>query len=171
MIDKDEFENYYAKIKSDEEGIGYILSIVLSLLTQISKKKICLRESKFIIKEDSYLIKLFPKENSCCPIFFEMLNQNEIDIQLNQGGEYLYLQPIQNISDGLKLRNAVSDILRNEIIEEVLKIEGSIRKVTYTVYQTIDGKSRPYVYSNVLGQILPWKKKDREKITYQPWIE
>ena len=171
MLDLILLKNKYQEIQSvDKLNKDYLLRLYFDFLFQIDKKKINVEQSKFLHINDGYKIILISKGDSSCTIYFEILNETVVDIQLNKGGEFLPLQPISDLSDVYKLRRALSDLFQSVIKEELFIVENKIKRVKYTVYLNNVNASSSQEYISSYGVIFPWQKKVIESKIYGAWL-
>lgn len=99
-----------------------------------------------------------------------VLNYNEVDVQLNAGGEYLYLQPINSWTDVSNLRKTLADIFLETIEERLISCDGKVKQMTYTVSHRLENGIDRKSYSSVLGTCWFWQKKEVKEKVYEPWI-
>lgn len=170
-MEKDIFIKLYNDLRSIEEiNKELLLRVILEFIIDLDFSEIDLRQSKFERKADGYNFDLFSNNNRKCAMFIEILNNNEVDVQLNAGGEYLYLQPIINWTDVNKLRKALSDIFFETIEEKLTNCNGKLTRATYTVCHRLDKGVERKSYSSILGNCWFWQRKEVVEKIYEPWI-
>src|SRR5687768_10763173 len=115
-----------------------LLRVLIEFIIEIDFNVIDVDKSLFEIRADGYQLTLLPKSMQNCPIFIEILNNTQIDVQLNQGGEYLYLQPVNDWTDVKKLRSALMDLFYQPIEEWLHKSNGKIKRASYVINHPLE---------------------------------
>jgi hypothetical protein len=148
----------------------FLLSVILEQIIKVDFGKIDFE--RFVFKENSqgYDIVLASIEDQHCTFYIEILNNNEIDLQLNMGGEYIYLQPINNWSDVKRMREALIDVFTSPIKEKLVYTNGKLKEVSYGVNHFIEGQSIYKQYKLVLGTLWPWQNNEKLINNYKPWL-
>jgi len=172
MLELDRLRKRYRQLQNASDlNEELLLRILLDFVLQVDDKEIDIDNSSFLISEEGFEIQLFATKAKHCTLYLEILNHNIIDIQLKEGGEYLYLQEISDWNDVQKLRGALSDLFTSQIKETLIKTRNKIKKAIYSVNHEINHSPSTQEYSITLGAILPWQKKLTEVNIYEPWIE
>lgn len=146
-----------------------ILLVILNWILKIDLTKIDMEKSKFINQDYLFELNLYSKNELNCN-FFILIENNIIDIQLNYGGEYLYLCKIESKNDLLKLDEVMSDIMYNDIVEKLIYCNEKVIQSIYTVSHLIDDNIEKQDYILVMGNCFPWNKKTIVEKVYNSWI-
>jgi hypothetical protein len=171
-MDKDAFVKLYDGLHLVKEiNKELLLRVILEFVVDIDFNDVDDTRIKFQIETGGYRLDLFSKSNLKCPLYIEVLNYNEVDVQLNAGGEYLHLQPIKSWSDVSKLRSALRDVFFESIEETVIICGGEMKRASYRLSHKFERKVEQQSYSTVLGNCWFWQKKQTLEVIYQPWIQ
>lgn len=147
-----------------------IIKTVLEELIEIKEEIIDINS---IVKIDinNLEIRLISTSNYFVPIYINVFGNNIIDIQIDEGGEYLFLQEIKNWTDLRKLRETLRDLLHNEINCEYHFLNDKLIKVNYSIpYYTENGEN-VYNFALIKGSGWFWQKEKVIKKTFKKWIE
>jgi hypothetical protein len=147
-----------------------LIKSTLLWILRIDASKIDYHRSELIYDLDSFQLKLVSNNNISCCLYVSIFENKEIDIRLNKGGEYLYMQSIENQEDLDKLNSTFGDLLMGQIYEIVKETNSKILSVKYTVTHIIDGYERPQDYTSFFGFSWPGENVYVMEKVYKPWI-
>lgn len=147
--------------------IGELLDTVLSLdFEKIDQKKSALMIS------DTFRIDILGEKNKFCDLYFEVLDDNIIDIQIGKGGcEYLYYFKVDDYSKLNKLKLELNELLKMQIQEELTYCNERIIKAHCILIDKGNlGLKNNKEYKIVLGNCLFNAKKSVIKRNYDSWV-
>lgn len=126
---------------------------------------------KYIEETSCYQIGLRAKNGDLCDLFFEISEDNVVNINIGKGyGEYLFSQDILNLQDIYKLRNTLRNLFTNSIEENLIFCNDKLTKCEYTIMCEIDGKNLPYHFASNFGSCWFWQMKWDKKNIYNAWL-
>ena len=147
-----------------------LLLILVEELLNIDERKIDIEKSSYTHNSCSINLVLVSGEEVYCKIYFEIISPNVVDIQLQNGGEYLFMQEILNNDDKHKFRQAVRDLLTSPVTEQIVYSKKNIASVSYSILHKIGEKTIKQNYSSSFKTIWPWEKKEIVNKEYKSWI-
>ena len=147
-----------------------ILKVLIDELLHLEEEKIDVEKSTFEKSDSNYRLVLVGKDEKYCRVFFEILFPNIVDIQLNQGGEYLFVEPVNDLDDLHNFRQTVRDLLKSEIREQLVFRNKKIIKASYEILHKIGEKEFWQEYSIFLDNIWPWQKRKNLNRCYKSWV-
>lgn len=169
MISKEEIISIYDSLKNFNEISGELLiKIYLEYVLDIDFEKIDIVKSELILNE-SFQLNLISKKKNNCSIYLEILEGNIVDIQLNEGGEYLYFYKIEDWTNVKNYRSALENLLKFEVKEKLTYCDTKLVSATYTIDYLFDNEVKSNDYTIILGSCFFGKKRITEKI-YKPWL-
>jgi len=119
--------------------------------------------------EDYYVLKFKNKNSNCCNVSFAISKETspieEISFYLNEDGQILYNEVIENDYERTTIFNFISDVLNNdiELIRTIVNKHVYISKYLYA--------SDKKTYNAINKIVWPWQKRYEEITTYKHWFE
>ncbi len=156
---------------SEHSGMDYSVFTIIQMLLQIEDGIFNEKLSSVSFNTDGLEIRMYSKENRHIPVFISIFKNNVIDIQVDSGGEYLYLQSIQGQSDIDKIRATMNDLLTAEFCAQYFKQNNILKKVIYTMPYLSDGLSKIYRFGYARGSLRFWNKTETIDVVFEPWIK
>lgn len=115
-------------------------------------------------------IRLIPNSKDYISVYISVFDDCVVDIQIDQGGEYLYLEKIFDWSGIFKLRETLFDLFNNEISSKYHVVNEKIKKAFYKVPYKENNQEKCYEFGIVLGGIWFWNKIEIIEKTYKSWV-
>lgn len=168
---KNNIKEYLLNEKPGSEiNRSLILEEIFYFIDQILDIHIDETSSKLEFKHQNLDIRLISKDNLNCNIYFGISDTSTVDIQIGEGGEYLYNQEMKDWSDITKLRNTLNDLFFNEISEALIRKNDKVAKATYVVPYNLKDQINYYRFSIQFKLIFFVRKRDKVETKYPPWI-
>jgi hypothetical protein len=150
------------------DQIKIIKEIILSIFEipedKIDKNKTNLNE----LEDGTIKISLFSLGNNI-NINFYIDNNSVISITIGDiHVEYLFQQPILNLTDLNRLRQTIDDLLTAEIEETIIFANGTPIKVKYNIPYLLEGQLKNYKISSVVNFNI-FDKKEIINKNYNSW--
>jgi hypothetical protein len=157
------------KVSYDSKfDVDFITKEILEQILEIEDSKIDEKSSIYLSENKSLDIELLPRNVTNFPIFINLSN-NVIDIQIDKGAEYLYLQEILDFNDLKKLKDTLNDLLSNEVSCELYLKNNEVKKVFYTIPYSENGERKEYSFGKILGATWFWNKNTVEHRKFESW--
>lgn len=144
---------------------------IIQVLLLIDEKKIGKDSDAKIQNEGTFEVRLISQTLNQINVYISIFEDSVIDIQVDKGGEYLYLQEINSDEDLIKLRETFNDLLRNKIETSYYWINDSLRKIEYNVPYINNSLQLVYRFVTILGAKGLFKKYTVSQKIFEPWIE
>lgn len=169
---KDKLIDFLEKLEFKNHSFFYSESCrtIIQVMLLIDEKKIRKDSDAKIQNNGTFEVRLISQTLNQINVYISIFKDAVIDIQVDRGGEYLYLQVINSNEDIIKLRETFNDLLRNKIETNYYLINDSLRKIQYNVPYINDGLESVYRFATILGSKGLFKKYTVSQKIFEPWI-
>jgi hypothetical protein len=177
LTDKKKIYDFYSSLKDlvfEDVEILLIVREIFNFIIEINFDDVNCEDSitEYNDETNCYEIALIGKNNLKCNLFFEISENNIINIHIGKGyGEYLFSQKIESLQDLHKLKYTLNDLFCNPIREKLIYCNDKLILSEYKVPYNLDGKISEYKFTSFLGSCWFWQMKWNKENEYKPWLE
>lgn len=172
MFTREEIVELRRTLDSANEFDGvYLIEVLLDVILELDYDKIDSKCSQLEIS-DSFQVNIISKNGKHCDLYFEVLDDNYLDIQIGKGGcEFLYYFKIDEYSKLNRVKKLIHLLLSTNIDEELTYCNNKLIKAScFLNFPTGSDINENNQFTIILGGCLFNESKQIVKNHYQPWF-